>query len=335
MMGKESTSAILLLLFLPLSLVWSDPNSRRSPIVEAVANTRDAVVTLKVEKQGSFGKNAETIGTAVIVDERGYALTNRHVVMYAAKVVAVFADGTTQVAKVVLEDVHRDLAILKLDGKSFKALPLGPSCDLMVGETIIAVGNPYGYVNTVSRGIISALGREIIMPGGEKLYDLIQIDAAINPGSSGGPLLNVHGELIGINVAMREGAQGIAFAITSDAVKDFLTRALSAKKLGGIDHGLTCTERVALEGPDRQAVVVSFLDKSGLAATAGVQAGDRIVAVSGRSVANRFDVERALWDSKPGAPIRILVERGGRQMDLTLQLPAPQRATAVEHKSAQ
>src|SRR6516225_8338746 len=120
MMGKESTSAILLLLFLPLSLVWSDPNSRRSPIVEAVANTRDAVVTLKVEKQGSFGKNAETIGTAVIVDERGYALTNRHVVMYAAKVVAVFADRTTQVAKVVPEDVHRDLAILKLDGKSFK-----------------------------------------------------------------------------------------------------------------------------------------------------------------------------------------------------------------------
>lgn len=330
-MGKGPVCALLLVLFVPLGPVRGDAQSRRTPIVEAIAKTRDAIVTLKVEKQGSFGKNAETIGTAVIVDERGYALTNRHVVIYAAKVTAVFADGTALVAKVVLEDAHRDLAILKLDGKTFTALPLGPSCDLMIGESIIAIGNPYGYVNTVSRGIISALGREIMMPGGERLYDLIQIDAAINPGSSGGPLLNIHGELIGINVAMREGAQGIAFAIPSDAVKDFLTETLSAKKLSGIDHGLTCTERVAQEGPDRQCVVVSFLNRNGLAATAGVKAGDRIVAVSGRGVTNRFDVERALWDTKPGTAIRFLIERAGRQVDLTLQLPAePKAAGAVQ-----
>jgi serine protease Do len=331
-MGKGPVRAIVLVLLVPFGLVWGDPQSRRTPIVEAIAKTRDAIVTLKVEKQGSFGKNAETIGTAVVVDERGYALTNRHVIMYAAKVTAVLADGMALNAKVILEDTHRDLAILKLDGKSFTPLVLGPSCDLMVGETIIAIGNPYGYVNTVSRGIISALGREILMPGGERLYDLIQLDAAINPGSSGGPLLNIHGELIGMNVAMREGAQGIAFAIPSDSLKDFLAQALSAKKLSGIDHGLTCTERVAQEGPDRQSVVVSFLDRHGLAATAGVQAGDRIVAVSGRSVVNRFDVERALWDTKPGTPIRFLVERAGRQVDLSLQLPAQPKTAAAEQE---
>jgi serine protease Do len=302
---------------------------RRTPIVEAVARTRDAIATLRVEKQGSFGKNAETLGTAVIVDERGYAITNRHVVAYAAKISASLGDGTTLLAKVIQEDTHTDLAILKLDGRRFTALPLGPSCDLMVGETVIAIGNPFGYVNTVSRGIISALGREVTMPGGDRIYDLIQIDAAINPGSSGGPLLNIHGELIGIIVAMREGAQGIAFAIPADAVKEFLRHHLSAKAICGIDHGLTCTERVEEEGPARQRVVVAWLDRQGLAANSGIQPGDRILAVAGHPVANRFDVERAMWNCKPGESIGLRVERFGKAMDLVLTTPASNKAAVA------
>src|SRR5205085_2088984 len=122
-----------------------------------------------------------------------------------------------------------DLAVLRIrSNKKLAALPLAPVDDLMVGETVIAVGHPFGYTNTVSVGIVSALGREITMPTGDVLNGLIQTNASINPGNSGGPLLNVNGEFIGVNVALREGAQGIAFAINTGTVKSFLRQHLSA-----------------------------------------------------------------------------------------------------------
>src|SRR5205814_1119156 len=126
--------------------------------------------------------------------------------------------------------------------------------DLMVGETVIAIGHPYGYQNTVTTGIVSALGREITMPNGETLTNLIQTSASINPGNSGGPLLNINGQLIGINVALRDGAQGIAFALNAETVKEVLRQRLSASRLSGVTTGLRCTEFVQLEGLDRQHV---------------------------------------------------------------------------------
>src|SRR5207237_7199463 len=127
-------------------------------------------------------------------------------------------DGNDYPAQVVTADEHHDLAILHVQADHrLPALPLGPGSDLLVGETVIAVGHPFGYTNTVSTGIVSALGREITMPTGDTLVNLIQTNASINPGNSGGPLLNINGELIGINVALREGVQGIAFAIIVDS----------------------------------------------------------------------------------------------------------------------
>jgi len=214
--------------------------ARRTAIVEAVAKTRDGIVTLKVTKVSDYGKKS-IVGTGVIVDERGYLITNQHVVDSASKITATLADKTTLTATVHLELPKYDLAILRLsnpDKKKLKALSFGPGSDLMVGETIIAVGNPFGYANTVSTGIISALGREIELPSGDTLSNLIQHNASINPGNSGGPLLNINGEVIGINVALREGAQCIGFAINADTVKDVLRKHLSSTKISKVTHGL-------------------------------------------------------------------------------------------------
>jgi len=328
----QTLAGFCLVLLAHATLLASD-NPRHSPIVEAVRKARGSVLTVRAEKRSSFGRNGESMGTAVVVDERGFAITNRHVIADAASIQTFFEDGTAVSAVVVREVKEHDLAILQLSGRaSFKAMPLGPSSDLEQGEDVIAIGNPFGYKNTVTRGIISAVGRDIVLPSGDKLTNLIQIDAAINPGSSGGPLLNISGELIGINVAMRDGAQLIAFAIPSDTVKAILTQHLSAKRLVGVNHGLACKEEVIKpHGADRQRVRVTALE-SGHAATGSIQPGDYIVEVAQRSVANCFDLERALWDCKPGAKVPVVVDRGGAKVELLLPIPGKPPVQVTTHR---
>jgi serine protease Do len=301
--------------------------SRRSPIVEAVQKTRAGIVTIKVARARATGTRSDITGTGVIIDERGFVVTNRHVVGSSKAVSVRLADGTELDARVLLRDPSCDLAVLRVhaEGK-LHALALAPASDLMVGETVIAIGHPYGYVNTVSTGIISALGREITMPTGEVLSGLIQTDACINPGNSGGPLLNVNGEMIGINVALREGAQGIAFAINAGTVKQMLARHLSAMRVAGVTHGMLCREKVLGETGDRQRVVVADVTQKTPAASAGVHRGDEILAVGMRLVANSFDVERSLWERHPGEKVSLKVRRQGEEMTVTLTLSQAQGA---------
>jgi len=183
----------------------------------------------------------------------------------------------------------------------------------MVGESVIAVGNPYGYANSVSTGIISALDREVTMPAGETIGNLIQTDASINPGNSGGPLLNINGEVIGITVALRDGAQGIAFALNADTVQELLSRHLSASKISGVRHGLTFKEKAVDRGVHRAGIVIAE-------AAAEFRAGDEIVRIGGRQVGNRFDLERAFWHRKPADVVSVTVRRDGRDKQLSLTL---------------
>lgn len=296
---------------------------RKTPIVEAVQKTRQGIVSLKVQRTGS---HKDVVGTGVIVDERGVIVTNRHVVVSAEHVTVRLSDGAELVGQVAVEDDAHDLAVVQIKaGKRLQALPLGPGSDLMVGETVIAVGHPFGYTNTVSTGIISALGREITMPSGETISNLIQTNASINPGNSGGPLLNINGEVIGINVALRDGAQGIAFALNADTVQQVLSKHLSALKMSGIQHGLACKEKVAEEGEARQRVVVEE-------AATGLKRGDEIVRVGDRAVANRFDVERALWDYKPDETVQVLVRRAGKEKAVALTLTKGEHRDAVARR---
>jgi serine protease Do len=195
----------------------------------------------------------------------------------------------------------------------------------MVGETVIAIGNPFGFANTVSTGIISALEREITMPAGDTLTNLIQTNASINPGNSGGPLVNINGELIGINVALREGAQGIAFAINVDSVKKVLRKHLSAAKISKIAHGLSGSEKVAEEGKARQSVVLTK-------ARGGLQKGDVLVKVGNLAVSNLFDMERGFWGYKAGDKVTAVVLRGGKEAEVSVTVASSEVRVASSKK---
>ncbi len=211
-----------------------------SPIVKAVRKTKASIVTIRVPRPDG-GK--DLIGTGVIFDERGLIVTNRHVVGNHQRVNVRLHDDSELQGSVVFAEPRYDLAVVQIaTKKDLQALKFAPVEDLEVGETVIAVGHPFGYRNTVSTGIVSALKREITMPSGDTITGLIQTDASINPGNSGGPLLNIDGELIGINVALREGAQGIAFALNAGMVKAVLGQRLPVQRVAGIDHALRGTE---------------------------------------------------------------------------------------------
>jgi serine protease Do len=294
-----------------------EPTSRRNPVVAAVAKNRAGVVAIRVPR----ANEKDMIGSGFIVDESGLIVTNRHVTGGKKIVKVRLHDGTDLYGEVVKTDVNLDLAVIRINtNKKLHVLQLAPTSDLMLAETVIAMGNPYGYEGTISVGIISALNREITMPNDVVIGGLIQTDAAINPGNSGGPLVNINGEVIGIVVALRDGAQNIAFAINASTVKGFLNKNFSAKSVSGIDHGLQYAEKVTAEIGDRQRVVVQH------ASDAALQSGDEILAVGGRKVVNAFDMERSLWQSRPGEQVNLKVVRQGRELTVTVTLGAGQVA---------
>jgi serine protease Do len=330
--------AALAALVVVLSGVGTEPRaeasheSRKNWVVRAVEKTRDSIVAVKVDKAGEWGTK-EIIGTGVIIDESGYVVTNHHVVSSAERITVRLADHTALRATVQIDDPAHDLAILRLPrGYKFKALTFAPGSDLMVGEDVIAIGHPFGYNYTVSTGIVSALGREIEMPSGYTLTNLIQTNASINPGNSGGPLLNHDGEMIGINVALREGAQGIAFSLNADTVQSVLSQHLSARKVAGVRLGVVCREVLRGDDEDRQRVVVDEVAERSPAARAGLRQGDVIVRVGDRSVGNRFDLERSLFGHKAGDQVEAAIIRQGKQTRISLTLGAVdggERVTAL------
>ena len=199
-------------------------DARRTADVRAVENARNSIVNIHGQKtigasEDGAGhvegpRRVNGMGTGVVIDERGYIITNYHVVEGVRKIEVTLADEQTFTATLVSHDPDTDLAIIKINvGKKLPVITIGTSSDLMTGEPVIAVGNAYGYENTVTRGSVSALHRSVQVSEAQSYEDLIQTDASINPGNSGGPLLNIDGEMIGINVAVRAGAQGIGFAI--------------------------------------------------------------------------------------------------------------------------
>jgi serine protease Do len=278
------------------------------------------------------------VGTGLIVDERGYVITNRHVVGAETHVKVRLLDRTDLTGRVIYTDPSTDLAIIQVTTKTrLPAQSLAPASDLLEGEDVIAVGHPFGYSYTVSKGIVSALNREIRMPNGYVLTGLIQTDAAINPGNSGGPLININGEVIGINVALREGAQSIAFAINADTVKRVLLDRLSALQVSGVNHGLKVQERVVAPSGPRQQLVLSGVDSKVASAGSVLKQGDQILCVGDRTVCNQFDLERAFWDSKPGVPVTLKVLRQGREITVQWTVQgngSSQVAAAASRKNA-
>ena len=227
----------------------------------------------------------------------------------------------------IQQDKETDLALIKIEAnRPLPAITVGTSSDLMVGETVITIGNAFGYENTVSVGIISALKRNVTLSDEQVYRNLIQTDACINPGNSGGPLINIEGELVGINVATRSGAQGIGFALPIDDVKRVATEMLSTRRLAGTWHGLVSGE---LAHADGRKVIVNDVLGGSPAAEAGFRAGDHVVKVGDIEVTSPLDIERGLLDSQPGQPTRVSLLRGGKPAELAIDLKPIGRASAV------
>jgi len=316
----------------PLGLVQAADASelRLSPIVKAVQENESAVVNIHGRKtvraeNASYGatdavRQVNGMGTGIIIDSRGYILTNYHVVEGVSNIQVTLADSKTAIARLMSHDPKTDLAIIKIDPKEpLRVIHFGTSCDLMKGEPVIAIGNAYGYEHTVTRGIISALHRNVQVSDEQKYNDLIQSDASINPGNSGGPLLNIDGRVIGINVAVRVGAQGIGFAIPIDEALEVASRLVSTERLEQITHGITGKTRYE---PGQRQFVITHIRPDSPAGKAGLQSGDVVTTINSHKVACGMDVELALLSSRPGQEVEVEVVRDG--LPVTTQLAVSQ-----------
>lgn len=250
-----------------------------------------------------------SLGSGVIVESHGLVITNEHVVAGAARIRVQLADGRELPATLIGADQSFDLAVLKVEaqGHELPALRLGTAADLMIGETVIAIGNPFGLSHTVTSGVISALHR-VVRAKNRTYEDFIQTDAQINPGNSGGPLLNIHGELIGINTAVHSGGPGIGFAIPIDRARTIVNDLL---QFGRVRYGWLGIRPSALrQGRRAVGVVVAEVEGGSPAERAGLQRGDVITGINDD---NTHSVE-AFWDRVgrilAGEEVRLRLQRG-------------------------
>ncbi len=312
----------LILLFLGLASppAWSSP-LRETPIVKAVRQAAPSVVNIRGRKSvsnasGRVGNDARTrevdgMGTGIIVDSRGYILTNYHVVAGVARINVTLKDKVTHVGTLVTFDRPTDLALVKIETSTvLPVIRFGTSADLMPGETVIALGNAYGYEHSVTRGIISALHRNVRVSDTQSYEDLIQTDASINPGNSGGPLLNIDGELIGINVAVRMGAQGIGFAMPINKAVDITSGMLQTLHRHLAPVGINA-ERVQTD-MDQHALQVTHVDPRGLGHSAGLRPLDHITSVNGKPVQTKLDVHFGMLQASDGDVISFDYRRQGK-----------------------
>jgi serine protease Do len=323
---------------LGLAIAWgagprpagASTSTRRTPVVEAVEKAQPSVVSISSEKKAASSSRwpfspeenqrprVSGMGTGVILDGRGYILTNHHVVDKVQGIEVHLSDGASYPARLLQYDEVMDLAMLKVDaGRPLSAIAIGASADLMVGESVITIGNAFGYENTVSVGIVSALKRNVTLSDDQVYRNLIQTDASINPGNSGGPLINIDGELIGINVAVRAGAQGIGFALPIDEVKSVAAEMMSTRRLARTWHGLVAGEARTVQG---RAVVLSEVQGGSPAESAGFRRGDQIVQIGDLAVTTPLDIERGLLDLPPGQPARVVLRREGQDQALDLEV---------------
>lgn len=309
---------------------------RRTPVVMAVENVGPAVVSIKTQSkvaarrhpfgglfqtwdEDSVGGYADrSVGSGVVIHPDGFVVTNEHVVAGADRIAVQFnlndAKGDARVleAELLNSDVDNDLAVLRIVAPGpFPYAKFGATERLMVGETTIALGCPFGIGASVTTGVLSAKNRPVMFKGKEVFRDFLQTSALIHPGNSGGPLLDVNGYVIGINVAIDLRGAGIGYAIPADRVQEVVTRLTDP----------TLVRRAALGiefGPDAQGVRVAALEKAGPAARAGVVAGDVVAAVGGAPVKNRLEFNLAALARFGDGKLPLQVRRGDRVENVTV-----------------
>jgi serine protease Do len=336
--------AILSTLVLPPAVLSTDDALRRTPVVKAVERVGPAVVNISTEQVVRSGGpflgfrdpafeeffrefyqlfpqrdvKRRSLGSGVIINPKGYILTNAHVISRATKIRVTLIDNRTFDATLVGADTKNDIAVIKIDAdKPLPSSPTGSSSDLLIGEPIIAIGNPFGLSHTVTTGVISALHRTIRGQSARVYSDFIQLDASINPGNSGGPLVNIHGEVIGINSAIFKGGEGIGFAIPIDKAKRIVDDLIAYGEVHEIWLGLSVQDlspRIAeyFGYKGQQGVLVAGVEASSPAARAGIQREDIIVAVAGGEPSDVREYESLLGAYTVGDTLSLNVFRNGK-----------------------
>ncbi len=298
---------------------------------QAVITVADKVspAVVNIRTRGRAGPHAEGAGSGVIIAPDGYALTNSHVVHGASRLEATISDGRVFSARLVGDDPATDLAVITLDADGLPTAELGDSDRLRVGQLVIAIGNPLGFQATVTAGVVSALGRSLRGRGGRLIEDIIQTDAALNPGNSGGPLADSRGRTVGINTAIIQGAQGICFAIPINTARWVAGLLIKDGRVRRAYLGVAGEERrlhpsvVRGRGPAvPTGVAVVNVVTGSPAEAAGVRPGDVIVALDDMTVRTIDDVHRFLSRAPIGGDTQIGVLRGTERISLTAKLVA-------------
>jgi S1-C subfamily serine protease len=278
-------------------------------------------------REGSGGS-----GSGVVVAPDGLILTNSHVAGAAgasgaaARVAVTTADGQNLTARVVGDDPDTDLALIRVDeAVTLTAAPLGDSKRLKRGQLVIAIGNPLGFESTVTTGVVSALGRSLRSHTGRLIDDLIQTDAALNPGNSGGPLVSSHGEVVGVNTAVIMGAQGICFAVAANTASFVLGELVRHGRVRRAFIGIAAQQtalprrlRHAAGLSQESAVMVGTVEPDSAAARAGLKVGDILVGLDGQTIAGADDLIRALTGEKIGKSVALDVLRGTERLTVSL-----------------
>ncbi len=310
-----------------------DENSAVTAVAQKVGPAVVQITSSSQSNNGFVGGDIPDtgVGSGIIYDPSGWILTNRHVVAGSDKLVVKLKDGRQFDGRIYGIDSLTDLAIVKIDVSGLPAATLGDSDELKVGQLVVAIGSPLGtFTNSVTSGIVSAKGRQIQVQGGT-LSNLIQTDAAINPGNSGGPLIDAAGNVIGINTAVAQSANGIGFAIPSNIAKPITQQALHGQKLTrpyvGVrfvtidaevakEHSLSVTQGALIDGGDGQPAIVS----GGPADKAGLKSGDVIVGVNGQPIDDEHPLDAVLSQFAPGDSVTFDIVRGGAHQSVKLTL---------------
>jgi S1-C subfamily serine protease len=301
-----------------------------SVVVTVAEKLRPAVVNLRTGKGMRGGS-----GSGVLFTPDGFLLTNHHVVQGSEKVRVRLNDGSEMSGRVVGNDPWTDLAVVQAEGETFPFAPLGDSAKLKVGQLAVAIGSPLGFESTVTAGVISALGRTLRSVSGHLVDNIIQTDAALNPGNSGGPLVDSSGRVVGINTAIIQPAQGICFAVPVNTARTILPQLL---KYGRVIRGyLGLHIRQVPIAPDvgrqfeltqKTGIEILMLEEDGPAQNAGLWIEDVIVGFGGKPVSNVDDLQRLLTQLPVGTAVPVVVLREGRRLERTVvpaEYPNPVR----------